>query len=58
MCSNPQECCKPENFNLVVVEEKVLPGETYGITRQCTVCNRRHYELSVPPILIGMVGNE
>jgi hypothetical protein len=45
-------CCSDKN-NLVVKEQR---GDI--IIRVCSICNRRHFELSVDPIQLGLKGTD
>lgn len=48
-------CCESQE-NRVEVERTELDGGNIRIIERCAVCNRRHYTLSVAPIVIGLEG--
>lgn len=44
-------CCQDTN-NLKEIERRKVDGGTF-IVRQCQVCQRKHYELDVEPIVLA-----
>ncbi len=48
-------CCRPENGNLYR-DEKEMAGRNDLVVMRCTVCDKRHFELTLDAGNLGMKG--